>query len=66
MSHKFKLGQRVRQSRSGFGSVKGDPSGQLCEIVRLMPVDRAGEPSYRIKSSVGERAAVESELTLAG
>ena len=51
MSHKFKLGQHVRQSRSGFGSVKGDPSGQLCEIVRLMPVDRAGEPS---------------ELTLAG
>ncbi|GJD42720.1 hypothetical protein AFCDBAGC_0559 [Methylobacterium cerastii] len=66
MSHKFKLGQRVRQSRGGFGSVKDDASGLLCEIVRLMPEDRTGEPGYRIKSSAGERAATESELSLAG
>lgn len=64
MSHKFKLGQRVRQSRVGFGATK-DVSGLLCEIVRLMPEDRTGEPCYRIKSTAGERAANESELVLA-
>ena len=64
MSHKFKIGQRVRQARAGFGTSK-DVSGLLCEVVRLMPEDRSGEPCYRIKSSAGERAANESELVLA-
>ncbi|GJE58465.1 hypothetical protein [Methylobacterium trifolii] len=64
MSHKFKLGQRVRQVRATAGDKDG--AGMLCEVIRLMPEDRSGEPGYRIKSSAGERAANESDLVLAG
>ncbi len=63
MMHKFKLGQRVRRTQSsatderlGFGAVS--------EIVRLMPDDPTGEPSYRIRSGSAERAVRESEITL--
>ena len=62
MPHKFKLGQFVRRARTpqtddrfGFGEVG--------EIVRLMPDDPSGEPSYRIRSGSAERAVRESELT---
>ncbi|KQT61403.1 hypothetical protein ASG52_00490 [Methylobacterium sp. Leaf456] len=64
MSHKFKLGQRVRRApthqtdtRLGFGEVG--------EIVRLMPDDPTGEPSYRMRSGAAERAVRESEISLA-
>lgn len=63
MSHKFKVGQHVRQSLVGYrGKV---PDSGLFEVVRLMPEDRSGEPSYRVKSALGERAVREGELTLA-
>ncbi|WP_336492478.1 hypothetical protein [Methylobacterium nigriterrae] len=64
MSHKFKVGQHVRQSTSGYVYAKS-VAGGLFEVVRLMPEDRSGEPSYRVKSAAGERAVQESELTLA-
>jgi len=41
-------------SRTGSGSY---------EVVRLMPADQTGEPSYRIKSGLNERAVRESEIT---
>ncbi|MER2267960.1 hypothetical protein [Methylobacterium oxalidis] len=65
MSHKFKIGQRVRQARR-FGSVDhGGAASSIFEVVRLMPEERSGEPAYRIKSTAGERAVLEGELTLA-
>ncbi|KAB1069547.1 hypothetical protein [Methylobacterium soli] len=64
MSHKFKVGQHVRQSTVGYADAKS-VAGGLFEVVRLMPEDRTGEPSYRVKSAVGERAVREGELTLA-
>ena len=64
MSHKFKVGQHVRQSISGYVYAKS-VAGGLFEVVRLMPDDRTGEPSYRVKSAAGERAVREGELTLA-
>ena len=64
MSHKFKIGQSVRQLGPTYGAGKGVIEG-LFEVVRLMPDDRAGEPTYRIKSAVGERAVREGDLTLA-
>ena len=64
MSHKFKLGQRVRQARLGYAG-GGEAVGAASEIVRLMPEDRDGEPCYRIKSPVGERAVREGEIVLA-
>ena len=64
MSHKFKLGQRVRRAQIGYSDDKAS-SGDVSEIVRLMPADQTGEPSYRIRSGFGERAVRESELALA-
>lgn len=65
MTHKFKIGQRVRRAqasptdeRLGFGAVS--------EIVRLMPDDPTGEPSYRIRSGAAERAVRESEIVAEG
>ena len=64
MSHKFKVGQRVRQFKLSHADAKS-AFGDLFEVVRLMPEDRSGEPSYRVKSPAGERAMREGELTLA-
>jgi hypothetical protein len=64
MSHKFKLGQNVRQLGISYGGNKSTIVDCLYEVVRLMPDDRSGEPCYRIKSVGGERAAREGELTL--
>lgn len=64
MSHKFKLGQRVRRSRIGYADAKTD-TGDVFEIVRLVPEDQTGEPFYRIKSGTGERAVREGEISLA-
>lgn len=64
MSHKFKVGQHVRQLKIGYADAKS-AFGDLFEVVRLMPEDRSGELSYRVKSAVGERAMREGELALA-
>ena len=63
MSHKFKVGQRVRQSQSSGNGTQG-ASGAEGEVVRLMPEDRTGEPSYRIRTTLGERAVREGEISL--
>jgi hypothetical protein len=62
MSHKFKIGQQVRQSRIGYADSKA-PVESVFEVVRLMPEDQTGEPFYRIKSATGERAVREGEIT---
>jgi hypothetical protein len=61
MSHKFKVGQRVRLTRQGFSDARSS-GGSVYEVVRLMPADERGMPAYRIKSPNGERAALESDL----
>ncbi|GEP08055.1 hypothetical protein [Methylobacterium oxalidis] len=65
MSHKFKIGQRVRQARRPSSVDSGSAASSIFEIVRLMPEERSGEPAYRVKSAAGERAVLEGELTLA-
>jgi hypothetical protein len=64
MSHKFKLGQNVRQLGISYGGNKSTLLDGLYKVVRLMPDDGSGEPCYRIKSVDGERAAREDELIL--
>ena len=64
MSHKFKIGQRVRRAQIGYTAPKSDIS-DVFEIVRLVPEDQTGEPFYRIKSGGAERAVREGEITLA-
>ncbi|MET7247365.1 hypothetical protein ABZT49_28865 [Methylobacterium sp. EM32] len=61
MSHKFKLRQQVRMVQGGF-SDRLTSSGDTFEIVQLMPEDRSGEASYRIRSRMGDRAVRESEI----
>jgi hypothetical protein len=62
MSHKFKLGQSVRQLGILYIGNKCTVVDGLFEVVRLMPDDRSGEPCYRIKAAGLERAAREGEL----
>jgi hypothetical protein len=62
MSHKFKLRQRVRLVRLGFSDSRSTDGG-VYEIVRLMPADQTGEPAYRIRSGMSERAVRESEIS---
>ena len=62
MSHKYHLRQLVRLARPGFSDSRASSSG-VYEVTRLMPADPSGEVSYRIKSSAGERAVRESEIT---
>ncbi|AWN43756.1 hypothetical protein [Methylobacterium durans] len=64
MSHKFKIGQRVRQVQRYGSADRGSAVGSTVEIVRLMPEERSGEPAYRVKSATGERAVLEGELAL--
>jgi hypothetical protein len=63
MSHKFKHRQRVRLARPGFSDGRSSAGG-VYEVVRLLPADQTGEPAYRIKSSNGERAVLESEIAV--
>jgi hypothetical protein len=64
MSHRFKIQQRVRLARTAFSSQRtGSPD--IYEIVRLMPADQTGEPAYRVKSGMTERAVRESEISAA-
>ncbi len=64
MSHKYKLRQLVRLTRPGFSDSRMGASDTY-EVVRLMPADQTGEPSYRIKSGPNERAVRESEIVAA-
>ena len=61
MSHKFKVRQMVRLTQPGFSDTRTS-SGNVYEVVRLMPADQTGEVSYRIKSGVIERAVREGEI----
>lgn len=47
MSHKFKIGQHVRQLGISYAGNKSTVDG-LFEVIRLTPDDRSGEPTYRI------------------
>lgn len=62
MSHKFKIGQQVRQLGVSYLGGKSVVDA-LFEVIRLMPDDRSGEPTYRIRAAGGERAVREGELT---
>ena len=64
MSHKFKIHQRVRLTRPRFSDSRSSGDG-VYEVVRLLPADQTGEPSYRVKSADGERAVQEREIELA-
>ena len=63
MTHRFSVGQRVRL-RLGFGGLPA--SGGAFKIIRALPIERAGEVRYRIKSEAEqfERVADEANLTL--
>ena len=61
MSHKFKVRQRVRLTRAGFCDGRSSGGG-VYEIVRLLPADQTGVPAYRVKSSDGERAVLETDI----
>jgi hypothetical protein len=61
MSHKFKIRQRVRLARPGFSDGRSSGAG-VYKVVRLLPADQTGEPSYRVKSADGERAVQEREI----
>jgi hypothetical protein len=61
MSHKFKVRQMVRLTQPGFSDTRTS-SGNVYEVVRLMPADQTGEVSYRIKSGMIERAVREGEI----
>ena len=61
MSHKFKIKQMVRLRQPGFADARIG-SGNIYEVVRLMPADQTGELAYRIKSGPVERAVREGEI----
>lgn len=63
MSHKFKRGQLVRFVRTSLTERRN--RGEVYEVVRLMPEDETGEPTYRIKSGMNERAVREAEIAAA-
>ncbi|MCJ2073156.1 hypothetical protein MKK75_30970 [Methylobacterium sp. J-030] len=63
MSHKFKIGQRVCRPQLGLPGDRG--AGEVFEVLRLMPEDQTGEPSYRVRTQGGERAVRESDLVAA-
>ena len=64
MPHKFKIGQMVRLARPRFSDSRSN-SSSVYQIVRLLPADQTGEPAYRIKSSDGERAVLQSDIAVA-
>jgi hypothetical protein len=61
VSHKYRVKQTVRLRRTGFSDIRSTSTG-VYEVVRLMPADQTGEPSYRIKSGQVERAVREDEI----
>ena len=64
MHHQFSLHQIVRFS-SASRITRLSPDG-LYEVIRLMPQDTVGDFSYRLRSSAGERVALEHELAPGG
>lgn len=64
MSHLFKIGQRVRQAPTSEAADR-DARGEVYEVIRLMPEDRAGALGYRVKSAAGERAVTQDEIVRA-
>lgn len=64
MPHKYKVQQRVRMLRAALTDNRLG-AGDVYEIVRLVPEDQTGEPSYRIRSGPLERAVREGEIELA-
>ena len=62
MTRMYNLHQRVRLERkSGLTRLSGN---NVYEIVRLLPQDVTGTFSYRLRSSAGERVALEHDLIL--
>lgn len=61
MSHKFQCQQMVMLNQPAFQDSRSAPI-TVYEVVRLMPEDRMGEVSYRIKAGTVERAVRESEI----
>jgi hypothetical protein len=61
MSYKYKIRQMVRLGRAPVSDSRGSGSG-IYEVVRLLPADKTGELSYRIRSGATERAVRESEI----
>jgi len=61
MSYKFKIKQMVRLKQPGVSDTWINSAG-VYEVIRLMPADKTGELSYRIKSGMTERAVRESEI----
>lgn len=61
MTHKYKVKQLVRLNQPGFSDSRAG-GASVYEVVRLMPADQTGEPSYRIRSGSVERAVRESEI----
>jgi hypothetical protein len=60
MSHKYKVGQSVMVVPPNM------QSGQVYEIVRLMPETVQGDPQYRVKTANGvERMVREQEIKAA-
>jgi hypothetical protein len=51
----------VRLAQPGFSDSRMN-SGNVYEVVRLMPADQTGEVSYRIKSGMTEKAVREGEI----
>lgn len=64
MSHKFRLRDRVRFTT--MSRLDSRTSADVYEVIRLLPDDASGEPTYRIKSTMVERAVRESEIALLG
>ena len=62
MTHKFRVRQLVRLAHHGYSDKRTSSDG-VYEVVRLMPSDETGEPSYRIRSGTSERAVRESEIS---
>ena len=63
MTRQFAIHQRVRLSRDGTISNKHLSPDGIYEITRLLPQDRDGTFSYRVRSAVGERVVQENLLT---
>jgi len=61
MSHKFKVGQRVHLSASGFNR----HAAGIYKVVAHMPEER-GDWQYRIQNSVGTQQRVVWESQLKG
>ena len=60
MARLFNLNQDVRlKPTSALAHLSCDG---VYEIIRLMPADVAGNFSYRLRSSAGERVALEHDL----